>query len=194
MINNPFYYGEFEYPVGSGRWYKGSHEPLISKEVFYMVQDQKIIPIKAKWGSKGFAFKQLIKCASCGAYLVGEEKFKKLKDGTIKRHVYYHCSRQVDNNCKEPYIREENLIEQLITFIDNLDEDKISITGRLKFGYYEYKKIAKGVLKQQNIEPEENIDIKSYAKYVLREGNDQEKADLIKGIKTQLHLYNRTIN
>jgi DNA invertase Pin-like site-specific DNA recombinase len=26
MLKNPFYYGTFEYPIGSGTWYQGSHE------------------------------------------------------------------------------------------------------------------------------------------------------------------------
>lgn len=52
MLKNPFYYGEFEYPIGSGNWYKGSHTPLITKELFDPVQKQLIVPKKAKWGSK----------------------------------------------------------------------------------------------------------------------------------------------
>jgi hypothetical protein len=32
ILNNTFYYGVFEYPAGSGKWYKGNHEPMISKE------------------------------------------------------------------------------------------------------------------------------------------------------------------
>lgn len=38
MLKNPFYYGQFEYPIGSGNWYKGSHLPLITKVVFDRVQ------------------------------------------------------------------------------------------------------------------------------------------------------------
>src|SRR3989344_7712581 len=33
-LNNHFYYGTFEYPEGSGNWYKGAHDPLITKELF----------------------------------------------------------------------------------------------------------------------------------------------------------------
>src|SRR3990172_4808347 len=34
MLKNPFYYGEFEYPIKTGTWYQGKHPPLITKEVF----------------------------------------------------------------------------------------------------------------------------------------------------------------
>ena len=38
LFTNPFYYGWFEYPVRSGNWYKGSHEPMITQEEFDRVQ------------------------------------------------------------------------------------------------------------------------------------------------------------
>jgi len=38
ILQNHFYYGEFEYPKKSGNWYKGKHEPIISKELFDAVQ------------------------------------------------------------------------------------------------------------------------------------------------------------
>jgi len=38
ILHDPFYTGEFEYPKGSGTWYKGSYEPIISKEIFKATQ------------------------------------------------------------------------------------------------------------------------------------------------------------
>ncbi|MBU0750245.1 recombinase family protein, partial [Patescibacteria group bacterium] len=40
ILQSPFYYGVFEYPKDSGRWYQGKHEPLISKELYDLVQEQ----------------------------------------------------------------------------------------------------------------------------------------------------------
>ena len=193
MLKNPFYYGQFEYPLGGGKWYKGSHEPLISKEVFDKVQSQLVVPRKAKWGSKGFAFKHIIKCAACRASIVGEEKFKKLLDGSVKKHIYYHCSGSKECKYTKPYIREEKLIEQLAAFIDSLDEEYICLNGRLKSGYYEYKKITSNVLRSNSVDFSEAFDIKSYAKYILNEGVNQEKTDLIGGLGVPLYLYNGLI-
>ena len=193
MLKNPFYYGQFEYPIGSGKWYKGSHKPLVSKEVFNKVKSQLVVPRKVRWDSKGFAFKHVIKCAGCKASIVGEEKFKKLLDGTIKKHIYYHCSGSKDCNYVKPYIREEKLIEQLAAFIDSLDEENITVSGRLKLGYYEYKKITSNIIRSNGIDFDEPFDIKSYAKYILNEGICQEKTDLIKGLNIQLYLYNGSI-
>jgi site-specific DNA recombinase len=83
MLKNSFYYGEFEYPAGNGTWYKGSHKPLITKELFSKAQKELIAPQRSKWGSKGFAFRNLIKCDRCDGTVVGEEKFRKLKNRVI---------------------------------------------------------------------------------------------------------------
>src|SRR3989344_8365517 len=32
LFTREFYYGEFEYPVGSGNWHKGIHEPMITRQ------------------------------------------------------------------------------------------------------------------------------------------------------------------
>lgn len=48
MLKNPFYYGEFEYPIGSGIWYKGKHPTLVTKQVFGKVQKQLLVPQKSK--------------------------------------------------------------------------------------------------------------------------------------------------
>ncbi|MCC6199001.1 recombinase family protein [Candidatus Nomurabacteria bacterium] len=40
ILYNTFYYGSFEYPRKSGNWYQGKHPPLITKELFDLVQQQ----------------------------------------------------------------------------------------------------------------------------------------------------------
>src|SRR5207249_6168679 len=38
ILTNPFYTGTFEYPRGSGRWFKGKHDPMITEAEFETVQ------------------------------------------------------------------------------------------------------------------------------------------------------------
>ena len=116
ILKNPFYYGEFEYPIDSGRWYKGSHEPIIGRDVFDMVQARRLGPRESKYGAKTFAYKFILKCGNCGHGITAEEKFKKLKDGTFTHHIYYHCTRSLDNECGRHYISEDKLEEKLISF------------------------------------------------------------------------------
>jgi len=194
MLKNPFYYGEFEYPIGSGRWYKGSHEPIIGKDVFDMVQASRIGPRNVKYGAKAFAFKMILKCGNCGGSIVGEEKFKKLLDGTFTHHIYYHCSKTLERKCSKHYLTEEELAKKLLLFIEDLDMNKIFVSQSLKSSFSEYKKIASQVLAQQNINfKEDDIDIKSYASYIFKEGNNREKGEFIRGLGIPLYLYNKNI-
>jgi hypothetical protein len=38
IFTRPFYYGEFEWPIKSGNWYKGTHTPLMTKEEYDQIQ------------------------------------------------------------------------------------------------------------------------------------------------------------
>jgi site-specific DNA recombinase len=121
VFENHFYYGRFEFPKNSGNWYKGSHVPIISKELFEQVQlqikDQTLSP---KAAQKEFAFTKIITCGLCGSGITADEKFKKQKNGNVHRYVYYKCTGTRDPNCKCGFINEENLIEQLQTLVDDL--------------------------------------------------------------------------
>jgi len=193
MIKNPFYYGEFEYPTGSGKLFKGSHQPLISKKIFDKVQKKLIVPQRSKWGAKEFPFKGLIACASCGSGVVGEEKIRKLNNNGIKKHIYYHCSRSKNFKCKERYLREELLIKELVSFIGKLNLKHFEISKKLKRYITEYQRITKIILRQQKIESDQNINLKSFSKYVLKDGSNKEKRELLKCLQIKLYLKNRTI-
>lgn len=194
MLKNPFYYGAFEYPLESGQWYKGSHEPLITKEIFDRVSSNRTSPRNVKYGSKEFTYKGIFKCGNCGSNIIAEDKFKKLLDGNFTHHIYYHCSKVLDNGCGKHYIREEELKEKLGQFIEELDMKNISLSQRLKNSFYEYRKIANQVLTQQSIDIRENdIDIKSYARYLFKEGSSREKGEFIRGLNIPLYLYNKNI-
>jgi len=193
MLKNSFYYGEFEYPLGSGRWYKGSHEPLIEKEVFDKVQNTWLGPRKVKWGSKKFTYKMLFRCGSCGANIIAEEKFKKLINGGFSHYIYYHCSRTLDNGYGKHYMKEDELEEKLVSFIEELDLSKIKISNSLRASFEEYKNIATQVLSLQNIDIGDSIDIKSYARYLFGEGSSSEKREFIRGLGITMYIKNKKI-
>jgi len=158
MLKNPFYYGQFEYPVKSGVWYRGSQPALTTKEIFDKVQRNLVIPFqKAKWGSKEFTFKDLVVCGSCGAVFVAEDKYRKRKVGEPKYHIYYHCTRRRDPNCPEPYVTEEYLVKALIRYIDFTSmahPQMINYTERLKLNMEQYRKVRDEVFIHQNINPD----------------------------------------
>jgi DNA invertase Pin-like site-specific DNA recombinase len=182
ILGNTFYYGEFEYPKGSGKWYTGKHESLITRELYEEVRKQLMVPLRSKWGAKEFPFKQFLKCGSCGAAIVGEEKFKKLRNGEINRHIYYHCSRQVNYDCPEPYARAETIINELT----NMCNDLIRNVEDLELGLRKaINKFGSIMVSSGNTEVDH---VAEYVKYVLREGSLFEQTRLIRNLDTNLTL------
>ena len=197
MLGDPFYYGEFEYPVNSGTWYKGAHKPLITKETFNETRKKLVVPKKAKWGSRNVLFRGIFKCASCGSTITGEEKFRKRKHRDPNRHVYYQCSKARNKQCKEPMINEKRLIGVLtkyISFMSLHHSQKIKLTLKTKIGMETYRKIREQVLLLKDISPgTKPISFAEYAKYVLNEGDDEDKREIVKVFGKYLFVHDKEV-
>lgn len=186
ILQTPFYCGIFEYPEKSGNWYTGKHEPIISKELFDKVQEQLKRDHIVRSEIKEFAFTKLITCGHCGSGITAEEKYKKLKNGTIIRYVYYGCTRSRNLHCKGGYIREEELINQLIGILDKISINEIGMRHKLEEEIARFNKFQKMVMKiGENLKPIK-IDLKTYAKYLLKEGSIIEKRELLSCLKSKL--------
>jgi DNA invertase Pin-like site-specific DNA recombinase len=193
LLRNTFYYGEFEYPVGSGNWYQGKHVPIITKELFDKVQahlNDNFIP---KTESKEFAFTKLIRCGYCGSGITADEKFKKLKDGGVNRHVYYFCTRGKNIDCKNPPLNEQTLIGELINLVDRIDIDELGVKEKIEQEIARFNKFRIGVLGHKKESRNSEVDIKNYAKYLLAEGTIYEKRELLSYLKSQLTLKDKKI-
>lgn len=201
MLKNSFYYGEFEYPSNSGVWYKGSHDPIISRELFKEVQKKLSFytenKTKTKWGSKTFDFKDVFKCAYCGASVVGEEKFKLLKSGKKNRHVYYHCSKKIDPNCPEPYVNELDLVARFIKFVELIETRKntvIELSKTIKSKMTKYKSVRDQILEQQKVSIEDKpLRFSEFFKHIVMNGTNEEKQELLTCIKQSLYIHNGEI-
>ncbi len=195
ILKKSYYYGSFEYPEGSNNWYEGKHTPLINKELFDQVQNQLTIEKITRESSKEFAFTKMFKCGLCGSGITAEEKFKKLKDGTVNRYIYYGCTRSRDLHCKCGYMREEELIKQLSKLIDDLDIDQIGIKQKLdremeRYNTFRYKILG---IKEEDEKNEDKMDYKKYTKYILSQGSIYEKRELLACLKNKIALNNGTI-
>ncbi|TSC54874.1 MAG: Recombinase [Parcubacteria group bacterium LiPW_30] len=192
ILQNHFYYGTFEYPKKSGNWYTGKHEPIITKELFDAVQAQtKSQFIRSE--SKEFAFTKLMTCGLCGSGITADEKFKKQKNGNVHRHVYYGCTKARDKDCKCGYINEIDLLKQFEELMDKIDIDEIGIKEKLKTEIERIKKFQLILLGTKGKIQIADIDIRNYAKYILREGRDIEKRELLGCLKGQIKLQNKVI-
>jgi len=178
-LQNTFYYGVFEYPKGSGNWYQGKHTPIIDKELFDKVQEQ-LKRDKIVRQSKEFAFTKLMTCGLCGSGISAEEKYKQLKDGTSAKYIYYGCGRSKDRYCKNPYIREEDLTVQLIKLMNRVTFNPEAVQIKFEDELKRFNKFSRGVLGVFNKKSQhEDVDLKTYAKYILKEGSNEEKRELM---------------
>jgi site-specific DNA recombinase len=188
ILQTPFYYGMFEYPEKSGTWYQGKHEPLISKELFDKAQEQLKRDQIVRSDIKEFAFTKLMTCGSCGSGISADEKFKQHKDGTASRYVYYGCTRHKDKSCKNGYLREEVLIDQLVKIMDEVDFNQMSMRDKFEAEVERLRKFQRSFTNGSDAKPQKDIDLCDYAKYVLKEGSVTEKRELLLCIKSKLVL------
>lgn len=124
-----------------------------------------------------------MKCGLCGSGICADEKYKKLKDGSVNSHIYYGCTKSKDKNCRCGYIREYDLIEQFTKLIDGIDLNEISIREKLKTEVERFKKFQRSILGIKQQIAVNDIDVRNYAKYLLREGSDLERRELLGCIK-----------
>jgi len=108
ILKNPFYYGEFRW---AERTYQGTHEPLVSRDLFLQVQRSLKRPNKPQLGRTKFAFGNLMVCSKCGCKITAE-----IKKG---KYVYYHCT-GMRGGCDLVYVREVDIIDQFTDLVDPL--------------------------------------------------------------------------
>ena len=154
MFAQPFYYGWFEYPRGSGQWYQGKHEPMITEAEYDRVQ-----LLLGRDGNPRpqyhheFAFAGLIRCGECDRAITAEEKhqvicdhckfkFAYRKQNTCPRcetpvekmtnpkflhYTYYHCSKSKRPLCRQKCVSGQEMEKQVTAQLA-----RISISKKFK--------------------------------------------------------------
>ncbi len=190
ILDNHFYYDVFEYPKNSGNWYQGKHAPLITKELFNLVQTQvKGNGLKTR-AEHEFAFTRIMKCGLCGSGVSASEKYKKLKGGGMNVHVYYGCTRAIDKHCPCGYISETELIKQLQSLVDRVAVHDLTVKKQITVEVTRYKKFEASVLGQDLNFEVGYIDIKRYIKFLLKDGTIEEKREILSSFNAGLVLNN----
>ena len=193
ILYNPFYYGMFEYPKESGNWYQGKHEPIITKELFDQVQSQLRSNVLRN-NDQEFAFTKLMVCGLCQSGISACEKWKNQKNGNVHRYVYYGCTKNKDKNCKCGYIEEKELVSQFTDLIDKIDLDEIGMKEKIKTEVERFKKFQKTLLGIKEKVEIGDIDIRNYAKYILKDGTDVEKRELLGCLRNKIVLKNKIVS
>lgn len=195
-LRNNFYMGLIEYPRGSGKWYAGKHEPIISQELFKRVQEK--LDSKCdfkKTEDKEFAFTRLLKCGMCKSGVTAQEKFKNIKDGTRRKYIYYGCTHFNDKYCRNTYLREEELISQLLEIIDRIDINQVGMKGKLEKEierYNAFRSTVLGMTESEKIK-QSSLDLRNYMKHILEKGSLEEKRELMQSFTSKLILINKRV-
>jgi len=193
ILNTPLYMGEFQYPAGSGTWYKGRHEPLISKELYFRAREVLKRESEFRYLSKDFAFTRLMRCGHCGAGVTAQEKHKPLKSGGEAVYIYYGCTRSKDINCPVQYLREEDLVLQLIGLIDKMTLDELGLRNHLKEDIERHQKFGAMLGIERQEFQLRDFDIKNYAKHVLKSGTTDEKRQILSHLKNRIVLKDKIL-
>jgi len=140
------------------------------------------------YDSKEFAFTKLMRCKFCGSGVTAQEKFKKLKNGGTAKYVYYGCTRSKDLHCKSGYIREEELVTQLLSLIDTMGIDELGLRKNLKEEIERHERFNTLLgMKTEKVKLHD-VDLKNYAKHTLNNGSQDEKRLVLSHLKDQLML------
>lgn len=191
MLKNPFYYGEFEYPKGSGKFYQGKHEPLISKELFMAARARISAPTKSIYGDKRFIYVGILKCGHCGHGITASEKIKTFRTGKTVRYVYYHCTNQNGvNNCRSKYLREDRLTESLMASLHLLKLDEIELAKKVNSEMRRLSQLT-AMVSGKTSEEVESIgrdSLFNYFKFTLENGTDEEKRGVLLYVRSQFRV------
>ncbi len=115
ILNNPFYYGEYEWPAQSGHWIQGKHEAMITRVEFDIIQRMLGKLGKPIRRSHLFNLTGLMRCEECGCSITASRKpkhYKKTNRTAI--YTYYHCSKKRRfPRCNQKPITESELNDQI---------------------------------------------------------------------------------
>lgn len=119
IFTNIFYAGILEY---DGSEYKGSHPAMINLDEFDQIQSLLGRKGKPRPKKHEFSYTGIIKCGECGCYYTAQENPKKLKNGQVNMHTYYHCTRRKTNiKCNQTgAITKEDLDKQIEVILNSI--------------------------------------------------------------------------
>jgi DNA invertase Pin-like site-specific DNA recombinase len=148
MLADTFYYGDYEYPIGSGNWHHGKHEPMITKDEFDYVQAMLGRGGTSKPQKHNFTYQGTMRCGECKASITAEEKWQiictgcKYKFDTLRNtrsecpkcqfpviemanpkvlhYIYYCCTKKINPKCSQRSVEVKELERQIGVSLDNI--------------------------------------------------------------------------
>lgn len=135
LLTKPFYYGEFEWPKGSNIWYKGNHQPMITREEFDRVQKALGKLGKPVAHTHTFDLTGIFRCKKCGSAITATKKTKHyLTTNNTATYIYYHCTRKNRKiKCDSKPITEKEILKQIDQVLLSIKPDQEFIVWAKKW-------------------------------------------------------------
>jgi DNA invertase Pin-like site-specific DNA recombinase len=113
-----------------------------------------------------------------------------------RSYVYYHCSKCHDHKCKNPMIREDALILQLLEMLDDIDINTISVWDSLKEEIRRYNLFQSQLLKKdsRDVVSAKQINLREYMKYMISNGSKDEKREILGMIQADIILKDKKVS
>jgi len=151
IFTRPFYYGYFEFPKGSGKWFRGKHEPMVTEAEYDRVQE-----LLGRQGNPRprirdrFAFTGIIRCGECNGMVTAEEKHQvicsncrlkfanratdacprcrtpiaEMLNPRFLKYVYYHCTKRTTVRCSQRCVSATELESQIEGYLSRIQISK----------------------------------------------------------------------
>ena len=110
--------------------------------------------------------------------------------------MYYGCTKFRDKDCPCGYTREEDLIEQLANILDTVSLNEIGMKEKIKAeieSHTEFQESVLGKVVKEKIKIKE-IDIRNFAKHILRKRPIYEKRELLSNLRSKLVLKDKILS
>ena len=115
------------------------------------------------------------------------------RSSSAKAVKYYSCCKSKDRECKNPYIREDRLIEQLLALLGEVSIDEIGARHLIEKEVARYNKLRAAMRDGSEKAKADEMDVRRYAKYLLENGTLPEKRELLGHLKGRIVLKERKI-
>jgi site-specific DNA recombinase len=179
VLQNPFYYGEFEYPKG-GELRMGTHEPLITKDMFLAARRtiDSQSRIGAAWGTKQLPYRRLFVCGVCGNHMSVE------RNGN---YTYYRCSgyTREKGRCNNRSLTLEAVDRQTITAVNSGSIKRSSFLPVFNQLVDEYYRVTKSIMAKQGVIYSSTTRLRDYIIHVFTQGTLEEREVVLKNLVHQ---------
>lgn len=183
ILQNTFYYGEYEYPKG-GELRIGTHEPLVSKELFLaarrVIDEQ--THSRTRWGSRRLPYRRLFVCGLCRNSMTVE---------TGGKYTYFRCSgyTKEKGRCSNKSLSLEAIDRLVITAMNKGHLRRSSFLPTFGGLINEHYRVSKTIMAKRGEDYVSTTRLRDYINHIFTIGTQEQKEVVLKSLykKPKVH-------